>query len=68
MKISFEKTSSSSVMVKADGNFLGWLTVSSHKPTGLCAKRYKLFSGTFNGKEVRGNTLTKCRNLIEGSI
>lgn len=63
-KITFESTSTTSVMVREDGDFMGWLTKSTHKPTGLCAKRYTIFEGTIKGKPVRANTLMKCREII----
>lgn len=65
--IRFEKLSSTTIKVTNDGDFIGWLNRSTHKPTGLTAKRYEIYDGTFFGKPVRANTLTKCRSLIEGA-
>lgn len=65
--IKFEKISTTSIKVTEDGSFIGWLNRSTHKPTGLNAKRYEIYDGIFSGKSVQANTLTKCRSLIEGA-
>jgi hypothetical protein len=57
--IRFEKTSGRHIKVTCDGILIGWLERSSHKPAG--------YSGKISGKEVRADTLTRARQIIEGA-
>jgi len=64
MQVKFERTAPDNYRLLIDGESRGWVSRDSHKPTGLHAKRYFIFSVLIGGERITANTLTALRPKI----